>query len=93
MIVYFFEKLKIINKEIVNRPEVKAKLRLSMLGKRNTSRHRPILMLHCITGETIKYFECTRDAGKEFNKPNTGNIASVCNGRRNFAFGYKWKYA
>jgi len=50
-------------------------------------------MINPKTEIEIKRFECVRDAGIEFNKPNTGNIASVCNGRRNLAFGYKWKYA
>lgn len=87
------QKMKLINKEIVNRPDVKSKLRLSMLGKRNTAKHKSVLKIHPVTNELIQTYECAMDAGREFGKPNTGNIASVCNGRRPFAFGYKWSYA
>lgn len=87
------ERMRLINKEIVNRPEVKDKLRLSMFGKRNTSKHVPVIMIDPKNDITVMQFECAMDAGRYFGKPNTGNISSVCNGRRNVAFGYKWKYA
>lgn len=87
------DRLKIINKEIVSRPEVKEKLRQFNLGKRVPSKHKPVFMIDAKTNQIIKKFECARDAGILFGKPNTGNISSVCYGRRSFAFGYKWRYA
>lgn len=86
-------KLKIINKEIVNRPEVKAKLRLSMLGNRNISRHKKVSMIDINTGNTLNIFDCITDALRFLNVDlKSGNITSVCVGRRNNAYGYKWSY-
>lgn len=87
------QKLSIINKEIANRPEVKDKIRLARLGQRNTSLFKMVCKLNPSTNEVIKTYDCIMDALMEFGKPRSGNITSVCVGRRNFAFGYKWKYA
>ena len=88
------EKLKFINKEIVNRPEVKAKLRLSMLGKRNVSKHVKVTMIDLKTNIPINTFDCITDALKHLGRDlKSGNITSACVGRRNNAYGYKWEYA
>jgi hypothetical protein len=87
------ERIRIINKEIANRPEVRKKNSLSKKGNRVIKKLKPVLMIDPNTNQAIIRFDCAVDAGKYFGKQNTGNIASVCNGRRNFAFGYKWKYA
>ncbi len=87
-------RLKIINKEITNRPEVKAKLRLSMFGKRNIGKHKKVSMLDIKTGIILNTFDCITDALKYLGKDlKSGNISSACTGRRNNAFGYRWQYA
>ena len=86
--------LKIINREISNRPEVKAKLRLSMLGKRNYAKHKKVSMVDIKTNNVLKTFDCITDALKYLGIDlKSGNITSACVGRRNFAYGYKWQYA
>lgn len=85
--------MRITNKEIVNRPEVKAKLRLSMLGKKAPNRT-PINMLDIKTTHLLKTFDCVTDALIYLNKPiKAGNISAVCKGKRSHTFGYKWAYA
>lgn len=86
-------RLKIINKEIATRPETIERIRTLNIGRRNTGKHRPVFMIDPKNNNIVIKFDCARDAGKYFGKPNTGNIASACNGKRNFAFGYKWQYA
>lgn len=46
------------------------------------------------TGEVIQNFDSISDALKSIGKENTttGHIAAVCKGKRNSAYGYKWKY-
>lgn len=86
--------LKIINRDISNRPEVKAKLRLSMLGKRNYAKHKKVSMVDIKTNNVLKTFDCITDALKYLGRDlKSGNITSACVGRRNFAYGYKWQYA
>ena len=42
--------------------------------------------------EFIKEFNCIQDAFRELNKQYGANIKLVCNGNRQSAFGYKWKW-
>lgn len=86
------ERLKSINKEIVNRPEVKEKLSLANKGKRNIKNFIGVNMIDLNTNEVIKTFPCITDALNIFGKPKSGNISLVCNGKRNKAFGYKWEH-
>lgn len=78
-------------KTIVSRPEVKEKLRIANIGKVRNNRKK-IIKLHPITNEIIQTYGRIMDALIEFGKPKSGNISQVCNGHRNMAFGYKWKY-
>jgi len=49
--------------------------------------------LNLETGEIIKTFDCINDAYRELNKKYGSNIRHVCEGKRNFAYGFKWSYA
>jgi len=42
--------------------------------------------------ELIKTFNSINDAFRELNKMYGNNIRLVCDGIRNTAFGYKWKW-
>jgi hypothetical protein len=87
------EKMRIINKEIANRPEVKAKLRAAFLGKRIPKTQVSVNMLDINTCEVIKKFACITDALIYLGKSiRSGNISSVCRGRRSHTFGFKWAY-
>jgi len=44
------------------------------------------------TNIMIKMFDSISDACRELNKTHTSSITSVCTGKRQSAFGYKWKY-
>ena len=44
------------------------------------------------TEEYIKIFPSINKAYQFLNKQHSGHIASVCNGKRKTAYGYKWKY-
>ena len=50
-----------------------------------------------LQGNFIKSYSCSVDAEKELRregiKINAGNIRNVCNGKRNKAGNYRWKYA
>ena len=65
-----------------------------MLGKRNISKHKKVIMIDLNTNLSINTFDCITDALKHLGRDlKSGNITSVCVGRRNNAYGYKWKYA
>ncbi len=40
----------------------------------------------------IKEWNSISEAARNFGAKNTGNICSVCKGKRKTAYGYKWKY-
>ncbi len=44
------------------------------------------------TNEIINIFSSLKDAYDFLGKQHSGHIASVCNGKRKTAYGYKWKY-
>lgn len=44
------------------------------------------------TNKIIKSFDSINDAYRELNKNYGSNIRLVCEGKRNSAFGYKWKF-
>lgn len=84
------ERMKIINKEIANRPEVKEKIKNANIG-RISKRRLPVEMIDINTNIVLKTFAHITEACSFFGKPKSGNITSVIKGRRNKAFGYKWK--
>lgn len=51
-----------------------------------------VAMIDKETNEIIQIFNTIADAYRFLNKPHSGHIASVCNGQRKIAYGYKWKY-
>lgn len=91
------ERLKIINKEIAQRPEVKEAARLrgeKMKGKVNIAVIKKVDMLNKDTSNYVKTFDSITDALRYLNKATKdGNISQVCKGKRNYAFGYKWVYS
>ena len=44
------------------------------------------------TNEIINVFPSIKEAYDSLGKQHSGHIASVCNGKRKTAYGYKWKY-
>ena len=44
------------------------------------------------TDEILSVYSSIQEAYNELNKQHSGHIASVCNGKRKTAYGYKWKY-
>lgn len=53
---------------------------------------RPIEQLDKDTGEVINNFVSIKEAYSSLGKQHSGHIASVCNGKRKVAYGYKWRY-
>lgn len=51
-----------------------------------------VIMIDKNTEEYIKIFPSINKAYQFLNKQHSGHIASVCNGKRKTAYGYKWKY-
>ena len=44
------------------------------------------------TNQILKIYPSIAEAYRALGKQHSGHIASVCNGIRNTAYGYKWKY-
>jgi hypothetical protein len=87
-------KLKIINKEIMSRQEVRDKLRLANTGRICESKRIKVKMIDMHTNDVLRIFSCIKEALSYLGKPTTaGNISAVCRGLRNNTFGYKWEYA
>lgn len=53
---------------------------------------RPIEQLDKDTGKVINNFVSIKAAYNSLGKQHSGHIASVCNGKRKVAYGYKWRY-
>lgn len=51
---------------------------------------RPVLMLDKATGEVLREFKSTSEAGRYGY--NSSHVAECCNNKRKSAYGYKWKY-
>ena len=51
-----------------------------------------IIMIDKDTEEEIKIFPSIQKAYDFLGKSHSGHIASVCNGKRKTAYGYKWRY-
>lgn len=51
-----------------------------------------VVMIDKDTEEDIRIFSSINKAYQFLNKQHSGHIASVCNGKRKTAYGYKWKY-
>lgn len=52
----------------------------------------PVIQLDKDTQEIINIFPSAAKAAKFLGKERSGHIASVCKGKRQTAYGYKWKY-
>ena len=52
---------------------------------------KPIYQIDIVTNKIIKEFPSLTDAAISLNK-HSGHISQVCQGKRNSAYGYKWKY-
>lgn len=52
----------------------------------------PVAQLDKDTLEVIHVFPSIKQAYAHLNKEQSGHIASVCTGKRNSAYGYKWRY-
>ena len=50
-------------------------------------------MLDKVTEKIIKKFNSIVSAGKYVGTDDASHISKVCRGKRNIAYGYKWKYA
>ena len=55
------------------------------------SRNKTVLQLDKTTGEVIREWECARDVERELGF-NHSNIAACCQGKRNSAGGYRWRF-
>ena len=55
-------------------------------------RERPIYQLDINTGEILRKFMSSCEAGRWLGKKNFSNITSCCKGRRNHAYGFRWVY-
>ena len=51
----------------------------------------PIYQLNKKNGDIIREYDSLASAGRDLGV-NTGKICLVCQGKRNSAYGYKWKY-
>ena len=51
-----------------------------------------VLQLDVKTNEIIGVYSSIQKAYDALGKQHSGHIASVCNGKRKTAYGYKWKY-
>lgn len=51
----------------------------------------PIYQLNKYTGDIIREYDSLASAGRDLGV-NTGKICLVCQGKRDSAYGYKWKY-
>ena len=69
--------------------EEKSKKSFDMRG--NTNRRLAVLQFD-LEGNFIKEWSSITEANKFFSKNKNTHISSVCKGKRNTCFGYKWKY-
>lgn len=53
---------------------------------------KPVLQLDVCTNEIIGIYSSIQEAYDSLGKQRSGHIASVCNGKRKTAYGYKWRY-
>lgn len=53
---------------------------------------KPIIQLDKDTEEIIAIFPSIAEAYRALGKDHSGHVASVCQGKRKTAYGYKWRY-
>lgn len=58
--------------------------------QRETNQHK--VEKYTMDGEFVAEYESLNEAAKSVGKTHSGNISNCCSGKRNFAYGYKWKY-
>ena len=51
-----------------------------------------VAQIDIITEQVLNIFDSIQEAYIYLNKQHSGHIASVCQGKRKTAYGYKWKY-
>jgi len=51
-----------------------------------------VVQIDINTGNEIETFRCIGDANKKLKERSSGHINEVCNGKRQTAYGYKWKW-
>lgn len=75
-------------------PETIEKMRKSKIGWHNSFNSKPVIQIDIETGETINTFISLTHALRHVGKSERNHyMAQVCEGKREIAFGYKWKYA
>lgn len=57
-----------------------------------TTTKKPIYQIDAKTNKVINTFSCLKEALDFIGKKYKRSIEDVCNGKRNTAYGYKWKY-
>lgn len=58
----------------------------------NLKKRKMIAQLDKNTEQIIRIFPLTEEANRFLNKQSSGHISAVCKGKRQTAYGYKWKY-
>lgn len=90
-------KIGIASKIRQNLPENKLRMSMQTRGRKNPNAgaamsealRREVVQLD-LNGNFIREFKSIKEANLYFGK--RGNISAVCQGKRETAFGYKWKY-
>ena len=75
---------KVLNKNGITHQQI-ANQGNKLKGKR-------VAQIDIKTNKIIRSFDTITDAYKSIEKQFSGHIASACEGKRNRAYGYKWKY-
>lgn len=90
-------KIGIASKIRQNLPENKLRMSMQTRGRKNLNAgaamsealRKEVVQLD-LNGNFIREFKSIKEANLYFGK--RGNISAVCQGKRETAFGYKWKY-
>lgn len=85
------KKIAVSHKGIKPSDETRKKLSKIHKGKILFSIRKPVDQFD-LDGNFIKHWDCISDARKFFGVDNS-HISAVCKGKRESAYGYKWKYS
>lgn len=72
--------------------EVKHKMSEAHKGVPNVKLSKQVLQLDKVTGEVIKQWSSAHEVQRQLGY-SQASISKCCNGKRNQAYGFKWKYA
>lgn len=75
---------KVLDQYGVSKEERTVKSRLGII--------KPVIQIDKDTNQILNIFPSIKAAYDSLGKEQSGHIASVCNGKRKIAYGYKWKY-